>query len=48
MLKIAFFAVFCLIALMITSLIFPGAIGVVLPVAALLAGAWYMYKRIQI
>ena len=47
MLKIAFFAVFCLIALMITSLIFPGAIGVVLPVAALLAGAWYMFKRIQ-
>ena len=44
--KIAFFAGFVVIALIISPFVLGGsAIGVVLPVAALLAGAWYVYKR---
>ena len=48
MLKIAFFAVLFVIALIISPWILGGSlIGVVLPVAALLAGAWYIYNRRQ-
>ena len=47
MVKKALFAGFCVIVLVIISpwILGGNLIGVVLPVAALLAGAWYVYKR---